>query len=327
MKKLMKTTVAVLLALMVVSCGTTETSSGTENSSETKSGDTSEVSSVEEKVEVTVVDRMGNEIIVPEEVNSIVSLAPAITETLVDLGLGDKIVAIDTYSTIGEGMKADLLTFDMMTPDVESIIALEPDLILASGISFANSEDPFKVAKDLGILVSYIPSANSLDEIRENVFFLGAVTKTEEKAEKIIENFDSQIAIFKSEAEKYTGEKRTVYFEISPAPDLYSFGQGVFLNEALALLGTENIFSDQESWVPVTEEEVIARNPDIIFTNTYVADPVNEILNRVGWENVEAVKNGNVFYIDQKYSSQDNENVTKAIEEMTIALYPDFMKQ
>ncbi len=323
MKKLFKTTIAVLLAFAVVSCGTTST----DNNNEAKTAENSEESVVEENVEVTVVDRMGNEIIVPEEVDSIVSLAPAITETLVDLGLGDKIVAIDTYSTIGEGMSADVLTFDMMTPDVESIIALEPDLILASGISFANSEDPFKVAKDLGVIVSYIPSANSLDEIRENVFFLGAVTKTDDRAEKIIENFDDQIEIFKREAEKYTGEKRTVYFEISPAPDLYSFGQGVFLNEALELLGTENIFSDQESWIPVTEEEVIARNPDIIFTNTYIEDPVNEILGRQGWENVEAVKNGNVFYIDQKYSSQDNENVTKAIVEMTIALYPEFMKQ
>ncbi len=325
MKKFTKTVLAVLVAISVVSCGVSE---GEVSQTTEETGDGELEDWVEETEDATtVVDRMGNEVNIPKEVNAIVSLAPAITETLVDLGLGDKIVAIDTYSIIGEGMKEDVLTFDMMTPDVESIIALEPDLILASGISLANSNDPFIVAKDLGITVSYIPSANSLEEIRDNIWFIGGVTKTTDRANEIVEDFDTRLTKIKEEVAKYEGEKRKVYFEISPAPDLYSFGQGVFLNEVLEILGTENIFAELESWAPVTEEEVLARNPQVIFTNTYIENPVNEILGRKGWENVDAVASGNVFYVDQKYSSQDNENVIIAIEEMAAALYPDFKVQ
>ncbi len=325
MKKFTKLAWLTIIALSVASCGATEDST-TENVTESTE-QVQEQSQTEEVETTTLLDRAGKEITIPDEVNSIVSLAPAITETLVDLGLGEKIVAIDTYSTMGEGMKEGIPTFDMMTPDIESILALEPDLILASGISLANSEDPFSVAKDMGITVSYIPAANSLDEIRANVLFLGAVTKTDDRADKIVEDFDSILEVIKAEVEKYEGEPRTVYFEISPAPDLYTFGEGVFLNEVLELLGTENIFGEQQSWIPVTEEEVLARNPEVIFTNTYIEDPVGEILSRKGWENVDAVANGNVFYVDQKYSSQDNENVIRAIEQMATALYPEFMAQ
>ncbi len=325
MKKFINLAAMTLVVLSVASCGTTE-ENGAESSTETQVQEQEEVKT-EEAEPTTVIDREGKEITIPVEVNSIVSLAPAITETLVNLGLGDKIVAIDTYSTMGTGMKEDIPAFDMMTPDIESILALQPDLILASGISLANSSDPFSVAKDMGITVSYIPSANSLDEIRENVLFLGAVTKTEDKAAKIVEDFDSRLELVESEVAKYEGEPRTVYFEISPAPDLYTFGEGVFLNEILELLGTENVFGEQQSWIPVTEEEVLSRNPQVIFTNTYIEDPVGEIIGRKGWENVEAVKTENVFYVDQKYSSQDNENVIMAIEQMATALYPEFMHQ
>ncbi len=322
MKKFSILTLSAILAFTVASCGATD-EAAVESTLETAE----QVQSQSEEIVTTIVDREGKEVVIPAEVNSIVSLAPAITETLVDLGLGDKIVGIDTYSTMGEGMKEGIPTFDMMTPDIETILALEPDLILASGISLANSEDPFSVAKDMGITVSYIPAANSLEEIRQNVLFLGAVTKTDEEAEKIVKNFDNTLEVIKAEVEKYEGEPRRVYFEISPAPDLYTFGEGVFLNEVLELLGTENIFGEQQSWIPVTEEEVLARNPEVIFTNTYIEDPVGEIMSRKGWENVDAVANGNVFYIDQKYSSQDNENVIFAIEEMATALYPEFMAQ
>lgn len=315
MKRFKVLAVSTALTLALVGCGSSE--NNTSNSNDTTNADS--------KIEMqrVVTDREGNVINVPNEVNSIVSLAPSITETLVDLGYGDKIVAVDNYSVGEDGIQEGIPSFDMMTPDLEGIVALQPDLIIASGISKANSEDPFKMAKDMGITVTYMPAANSIDEIKENVLFLGAITSADEKAQEIVDNFESEIQDIKTKVEALGEEQRTVYFEISPAPDLYSFGTGTFLNEALEILNGKNIFEEQQSWIPVTEEEVLARNPQVIFTNTYLDDPVTEIMNRPGWDVVDAVKNNDVYYVSQKYSSQDNEFVLIAIEEMAKAMYPE----
>ncbi len=315
MKKFTSLVLATVLAFTVASCGTE--SKVEEQGGELTAGEVTEGAK-------TVMDRMGNEITIPEEVNSIVSLSPSNTETLIDLGLGDKIVAVDTFSFAQSELPDDVVTFDMVTPDIEGILALNPDLIVTSGISLSTSDDPFAVASAAGTTVTYITSANTLEEIKENVLLLGAVTKTDDRANEIVTDFDVQLAKITEFAANYQGEKRTVYFEINPAPSLYSFGTDVFLNEIIELLNTENVFAEQKGWIPVTEEEIFARNPQIIFTNTYLEDPVSEIVSRAGWENIDAVANGNVFYINQQYSSQDNEYVINAINEMAEALYPEF---
>ena len=68
-------------------------------------------------------DRAGNDITVPEKVEKIVSMSPSATELLIDLGLADKIIAIDTYSAsspFASKLKADLPAFDMIHNQVSS---------------------------------------------------------------------------------------------------------------------------------------------------------------------------------------------------------------
>ena len=80
---------------------------------------------------------------------------------------------------------------------------------------------------------------------------------------------------------------------------LWTAGSGTFMDEIAAMLGLENIFADVEGWAEVSEEQVIARNPDYIFTvGMYFGEgpePDEEIVSRSGWENVSAVKDGRVF--------------------------------
>ena len=69
-------------------------------------------------------DRAGNAIALPGEVNTIVSLAPSTTEIIIDLGLADKLVAIDTYSAFYWPELAELPQYDMMAPDNEQLALL-----------------------------------------------------------------------------------------------------------------------------------------------------------------------------------------------------------
>lgn len=269
------------------------------------------------------VDRAGNKIAVPENINKIITMAPSIAEVLVDIGFGGKIVAADTQSKNIEGLSKDIPYIDMMSPDAEQIIALKPDVIFASTMSMVEGNDPFKPLKDAGICVIYIPSSDSIEGIYEDIIFISKVMKADEKGQLLVDNMKTKIEDIKKISSTIK-DKKTVYFEIAAAPSMYSFGSGVFLNEMIEIIGAENVLAKEKSWIAVSEETILASNPDIIITNVnYIENPVDEILSRSGWENLTAVKNREVYYVDNMTSSLPNHNIIKALEEMAHLIYPD----
>lgn len=270
----------------------------------------------------TVKDRAGNEVEVPSKIETIISTAPANTENLVALGLANKIIAADEYSADVEGLSKDTKLMDFTTPDAEAIIELDPDIIVATEYN-GSSEDPYKAVKDAGICVVYIPSSNSIDGIYEDITFLADLFDVSDKGEEIISSMKSDIKEIQEIGSKIK-DKKKVYFEIGPAPNLYSFGNSTFLNELIEIAGAENIFKDQESWISPSSESVIDANPDVILTNVnYVENPIDEIMKRDGWENITAVKEKAVYSIDTNSSSRPTPNVIKALKEMAKAIYPD----
>lgn len=331
MKRVGTAVLSGILAMSIVGCskdaGSADSTATTTTSSvaESTTAATTAAASTSAAAAISI-DREGKPINPIENVESIVAMGPSITETLVHLGLGDKIVAVDTYSAEVEGLPANLPTFDMMTPDTESIAALKPQIVISTGMSKSDGEDPYKPLLDLGVVMTYIPSSDSIDGIKADIRFLGDVTGTRDKADELVKTMEQEIGdIVAKIGDNKAGKK--VFFEIAAAPNMYSFGKGVFLNEIIELLGCENVLADQESWVSVSEETVLQKNPDVIFTSVdYVDDPVGEILGRNGWDVVTAVKEKQVYTVDKNASSRSNENITVAIKEMAATLYPDLFK-
>ncbi|MEG1686725.1 MAG: ABC transporter substrate-binding protein [Angelakisella sp.] len=262
---------------------------------------------------------------IPEQLpETIVSLSPSNTEVLLALGLASKLVAVDTYSAKLPGVPATLPQFDMMKPDAEALVALKADLILTTGMSVANGEDPFQPVRDAaGSTMVDIATPASLGEIADSLLLIGKAVGKPAEAQALVDSMkqgiDQVAAIGKT-----ISDKKKVYVEISAAPYCYSFGSGVYLNEALELLGATNVLADQTGWVSVSEEAVIAANPQVILTNVdYIEKPVEEILARTGWASIDAVKNKQVFFISTNPSTLPNHNVVLALREMAKAIYPE----
>ncbi|NLW27025.1 ABC transporter substrate-binding protein [Acetivibrio saccincola] len=281
--------------------------------------------SASSKEAFTIVDRAGNEIIIPEEINSIISLAPSITEILIDLGFGDKLVLVDAQTKALVDLPKDIESVDLMTPDTEQMIVLKPDIVFASSITSIGGTDPTAQLTAADITIAFIPTSNSIEEIYEDIMFIAQVLQVEDKGEALVNQTKERIAkieeISKTIEEK---DKKTVFFEIAALPQIYSFGSNVYLNEMIELIGAKNILASKEGWMSVSEEAIVAADPDVILTNVnYIEEPVEEIKSRTGWENVKAIKNNNVYYIDNKTSSLPNHNIVQALEEMAKAVYPD----
>ena len=271
-----------------------------------------------------VTDREGTEVNIPTKIEKIISTAPSNTEVLMALGLGDKLVAIDKYSTDIEGINTELPQIDFLNPDAETIIGLEPDIVIASGHNKTGSvEDPFKAISEAGIPVVYIPSSDSIDGIYKDIEFIADVVNERSKGKEIVDDMKAQVEEIKAIGDTIT-DKKSVYFEISPAPYLSSFGKSTFLNEMIEIIGAKNIFENEEGWVSPTAEAIIDANPDVIITNAgYMENPTEEIKSRDAWENINAIKNNEVYLVDQNASSRPSQNVIKALEQMAKAVYPE----
>ena len=319
-KKILTILMALLIAFSMTACSN---SNGVNSeSSDTMADTTNAVNSSQVQVK-PVKDRAGNDITIPEHINRIASMSPAVTEVLVDLGLGDKIVAIDLNAKDLQGVSKDVLVMDMMNPDVEQIVASKPDIIFVSGMSLFTGENPYKPLQDLGICVAYIPSSDSIEMIKSDITFIADAAGASQKGKEICDNMQKELDTVAAIGKTITN-KKTVFFEIGAAPDIYSFGTGTFLNEMIELIGATNAFKDQNSWIHIGEEAAVRANPDVILTNVnYIPDPVSEIKSRKGWSDVKAIKNDDVYYIDNSASSLPNHNIVKALKEMAKAIYPD----
>lgn len=273
--------------------------------------------------EVKIKDREGNEVTINKDINRIISSAPSNTEILMELGLSDKIIAVDKYSPT-DSLNTDITLIDFRNPDPEAIIALDPDIIIASGHNKVGSEDPFASLKEAGISVVYIPSSNSIKGIYEDIRFIANITNTEEKGEKIIEIMQKEIGEVKDIAKNIKNKKK-VYFEIAPSPNIFTMGKETFQNDIIELIGGENIFSAETGWISPSGESIIEKNPNVIITNvSYTETPVEDILNREGFSEIDAIKNKQVYLIDANASSRPSPNILKAIKEIAVAVYPDY---
>jgi len=286
-------------------------------------GNTDVSESAADTTAAITIDRGGNEISLPASIEKIMIAGPSNAEILSGLGMADKIIAADTYSEGVEGIGSDVTFFDMATPDVEQILALAPDVFFVTGMVQAGDDNVYKQLTDAGVCVIYIPSSNSIKGIEEDIQFMADVMGVSAKGTEIVQGMQSKIEAIREIGAGIT-DKKSVYFELAAAPAMYSFGDGVFLNEMIEIIGATNILADQESWMAVTEESILEANPDVILSSVnYIENPIDEIKSRAGWDVVTAIKDDAVYSIDTDASNNPSQNIVKALEEMAKAVYPD----
>jgi len=255
--------------------------------------------------------------------STIMSIGPTVTEVLVELGLGDRIIAADDFSVMVPGVPGNLeLIVDMWTLDVEAILALEPDIIVATDMIMWGA-DPLALVAEAGTRVVYVPVSSTIDGIFENIRFIAYEMGVPAAANPIVAHMEAEFAAVRAIAENIEN-RRTVYFEIDMGPPMFTFGAGTFLHEILEIVGAVNIFADDGTWVAVADEQILARDPDVIITNdAWTDDPIGIIKGRPGWYGLTAVANNRVHHVDADTTSRDNHNIISAMREIARAVYPE----
>lgn len=271
-------------------------------------------------------DREGNEIILPERMEKICSIGPSNTEIFSGLGLAGKIIVADNYSKGIDGLSEDVLYVDMMAPDMERVIRAAPDILVVSGMPKSGGDDPYRPIADAGICVAYMSQGESLEDIYGDILYLAEIAGVAQKGEDIVSGMKSEVEGMRAVSETIPeSERKTVYFEIASPPALYSFGSGVFLQQALDITGAVNIFEKENRWLEVSSEAVVLSDPDVILTSVdYLDDPVADIMGRTGWEHVAAVENSRVYYVSADACTRPSQNIIKGLKEIAACVYPDY---
>jgi iron complex transport system substrate-binding protein len=269
-----------------------------------------------------IIDRAGRTVTIKNPINRIVSTAPSNTEIITDLGMAHKLVAIDRHSVNVSGLPAGLPLLDFFYPDAEVIISLSPDIIIASGHNPTGSgEDPFRLLGEAGIPVVYISMSKSIDDIYRDIAFIADLLQI--SGDELILSMQTEIAQI-TQKTRLIETKKTVYFEISAAPEMYTFGKDSFLDDMIATVGAQNIFANDNWLVSPGAESIIDRNPDVILTNVnYIDDPIGEIKSRPGFNHINAVINNRIYQIDTDSSSRPSSRIILALRQMAWAVYPD----
>lgn len=255
----------------------------------------------------------------------VISLGPAVTEILVELGHVGALVAIDEHAADIPGLPEGLPLLSLMPVDAEQLMALAPDLVFAAGIVRVEGDDPLAIIAEAGIQIVDVPYSACIDEIFGDIRLIAETMGTVRAGEELISGMEAEIAEIREIAATISA-RRVVYFEISSAPWMFTTGSGTFLHEMIELVGAVNVFANESSWMPVADEVILAANPDVILTNvSYLDDPIAEIASRPGWsEAMDAVQSGNVFMIPTNASSRPSHNILAAIWAIGEAVYPEY---
>ena len=268
----------------------------------------------------TVVDDRGVEVTFDQVPNTIVSLQPSNTEILFELGVGNQIIGATDYDTYPEeALKIERVS-DTQTINIERILELNPDVVFAY---WTGEKEKIEQLEASGLNVFVINPPATIEDVYRDIELIAQVMHVEEKGNDVISGIQTEIEEVKEKTATIE-TKRKVYFEIAPAPDIWSIGAGTFQQHLIESAGVENIYNDQQGWFAVSEEDLIMRNPEVIVTTViYTDDPKGEILNRQGWESISAIQNKEVYVLDANVIDRPGPRIGEAIELIASTIYPE----
>ncbi|WP_026689439.1 ABC transporter substrate-binding protein [Alteribacter aurantiacus] len=313
MKKEKWITLAAGTVLVLSACATTE-----EETETTESGEPEEKGSFP----VTVEDARGEELTIESQPEEIISLLPSNTELIYGLDAWDQLVAVTANDDFPQ-KASELPSVGDMTIDVESIIAKDPDLVLAGAI---NDLEALEQIENAGIQVVVVEDTNTFEDFYTVVTVMGDVLGKSEEAEEMVRSFQEEIDRIEGIASDIPEEERvSVWIEVGADP-LFTAGTGTFIDEMLTTIGAENVAGGEEGWVQFTEEDAVQLNPEAIILTygAYVEDARGDVLNRSAWQSVSAIEQDRVYEMeDSNMITRQGPRLIEGVETLAELIYPD----
>ncbi|MCR6544076.1 cobalamin-binding protein [Dehalobacterium formicoaceticum] len=277
------------------------------------------VSMPETKTGTTIIDSVGREVVIKETPKKIVSISPAITEILFALGLDQEIIAVSNYCDYPEAALAKDKVGGFKDPNVELILSKDPDLVFASA---GVQEELITKMEELNLPVVVLESA-TIQQVLDNIELAGEITDKNEKAKEIVDDMTQRMDEIITKVKDQPKPK--VFFEVWDDP-LMSAGSTSFIHNLIETAGGTNVAGEtDEEFYTYSMEKLLETDPDIYIINAHSHTP-EDIKTRNGYEVLSAVKNDQVFTVDDSLISRAGPRVIQGLEEMAQIIHPEVFK-
>ncbi|RKY67401.1 MAG: ABC transporter substrate-binding protein [Candidatus Latescibacterota bacterium] len=247
----------------------------------------------------------------------IISLGPALTESLFLLGAGDRVVGVTVYCKRPPEARKKEKVGTVMEVDVEKIVGLKPDLVLAT--SLTDPKDVEKL-KDLGINVITFPNPKSFSQICEQFLKLGRLVGREREAQDIVRKARAQVDSIAKIVEGLPKPK--VFVQVGAKP-LFTITKGSFIDDFIKLAGGKNIAEDAKTGL-YSREKVLQANPDVIIITTMGIVGEEEKRTWHKYKTLNAVKNNRIYVVDSyALCSPTPLTFAETLKELAELLHPE----
>ena len=278
----------------------------------------------------TLTDDDGTPVTIKAEPKKVVSLTPAVTETLFAVGAGGRVVATDDSSDYPAEAKPlpDVVTFG--TVDVEKIVALDPDLVIAGGAGFTPAEAIAKL-RSVGIPVLVV-STPSIEGIYKDIELVGTAVGEADAATALTTEMRADMSAIGAAAQAASAKAPSpprVFYDvgyIDATGQIYGPAAGSFLAEMVELLGVDVITGDKTTYeIPL--ETLIERDPQVIIlgVNAFYKPTAAIVAKRTGWVALSAVKSGDIRTVTDTEITRPGPRLATGMRNLALAMYPDLV--
>lgn len=323
----MKKLHALLVALMLVfltACGMDTEPKPIEKNKGSVSEQSSD-SAVEDSYPVTLKDATDKEIEIEKKPEKIVSLIPSNTEIVYALGEGDTLVGVSESDNYPKEVN-EIEKVAGMELNIEKILSLAPDVVLAHASTVGMWESGLKQLEDSGVTVFVVNDAQSFDEIYTSIEMVGKVTGQNEEAKEMIADMKSKLSNLKEKAKTISEkDRKSVFIEVGSEPEIYTTGTNSFMSEMLEVINADNAVTEQGDWIPLNEEAIVKLNPDVILITygQFVENAKKQLMERNAWQDMTAIKEEKVYEVNDDLVSRPGPRVVEGVEELAKSIYPD----
>ena len=268
----------------------------------------------------SVTDQVGRTLVVPENPTRVIALAPSITEIIYDLGQEKRLVGVTQYSTYPS--EAELLprVGSYVRLDIEKIVALKPDLCLAT--KDGNPKHIVDKIVSLGIPV-YVINPQNLQQIMDTITRLGSLLHAEQTAAALVSDMEKRIGQVQARVKNMPDRPR-VFFQIDAEP-LFSAGTNTFIHELIELAGGINTTAGEVSYPRYSWEDIIVLQPEIVLISSMAGGLAPEYLlnSWKKWNLLSAVKNDQVFVVDAELFDRPTPRLINGLEVIAAIIHPE----
>ena len=271
-------------------------------------------------------DQVGRTVTLKKIPERIVSLAPSNTEILYALGLGDRVVGVTKFCDYPAEVKEKPNIGGFSTPNLEEIVALSPDLVIAAP---RHEDEIIPQLEEKGLTVLVL-NPKTFDLILSAITLIGDVTEND-KAAQLVAEMESRIKVVTDKVSGLPEEEKPLVFYLTWHDPLMTSGSVSLHNELIEKAGGRNIFADVEGVKTIDLETLVSRNPQVMIAGIGMGsgedEPLQYLLGESRLDNTEAGKNEAIYGIDIDITGRGGPRIVDGLEEFTTCIHPEIFGQ